>query len=271
MPKSKAEWYPRKKPHLQIEILKFIASRGQSSQKQITNEFQYKPSTISDAFTVLKTRKLIKETRPLEFKSALRREKFYKLSPTGLSVFIDEIPSPHEFWIAIIWYLYLNANLINQQKFDRIYDSYIEAFVGNFPLRSCFFLGTFFDELFEEWAPTMYTPYKEDIKIKGHIYSDTTPTYKVLEYLLLNRKATLENIIVSTQLSERKVRNILDEYSMEPGDESYLIRICTESEYLTNKSISVVKEFLNHLVISPAEARIRELLDTRNMNFHYLV
>ena len=53
MPKLDAKWYKRKKPYLQIGILKSIASSGLASQKEITSQFTYKPSTISDAFNVM--------------------------------------------------------------------------------------------------------------------------------------------------------------------------------------------------------------------------
>lgn len=251
MPKLKSRWYQRKKPLLQINILRFIASSGQASQKQIIHEFQCKPSTISEAFKILKKRKLIWEAKNLELKSAIRREKFYKLSPIGLANFIDEIPSPHEFWAMMIWYCHLNPNHVSHNAFDKIYNLYIEKFVGNFPLRSCFFLGMFFNDLFKEWVPTMYTPHGEDIKIETHIYDDTTPTYKVLEYLLLNRRATIEDIVASTRLPEQEVKNLLNEYSMDTDDESYYIRSYTESKYVSNKSISLVKDLLNHLVIIP--------------------
>lgn len=252
MPNSKERWYQRKRPRLQISILKFVAYNGESSQKQIIHQFKCKPSTISEAFKILKERKLIQQTENLDFKRPIGRERFYKLSPTGLSHCIDEIPSPHEFWIMMMWYCNLNPNHINHNKFGRFYDSYIEKFVGNFPLRSCFFLGTFFNTLFGEWGPTMYTPDKEDIKIETHIYNDTTLTYKVLEYLLLNRSVTIKDIVASTQLPEREVKNILNAYSRPTDDESYYISSFAESNYVTNKSITLVKDLLSHLIVVPA-------------------
>ena len=54
MPKLDTKWYKRKKTtHLQIDILKSIASSGLASQKEITSQFTYKPSTISDAFKIM--------------------------------------------------------------------------------------------------------------------------------------------------------------------------------------------------------------------------
>ena len=109
MPKLDTKWYKRKKPHLQIGILKSIALSGLASQKEITSQFGYKPSTISDAFKIMENAKLIRWANVPGFKKGVRRERFYKLSPKGLSVLIDENPSPQEFWMAMIWYCRLKC------------------------------------------------------------------------------------------------------------------------------------------------------------------
>src|SRR5205085_5373244 len=103
------KWYRRKKPHLQIGILKSIASSGLASQKGITSQFMYKPSTICDAFKVMEDADLIRWTNTPEFKKGIGRERLYKLSTKGLSVLIDENPSPQKFWMAMIWYCRLNT------------------------------------------------------------------------------------------------------------------------------------------------------------------
>ena len=97
MPKLDTKWYKRKKPHLQIGILKSIALSGLASQKEITSQFGYKPSTISDAFKVMEDAKLIRWANVPGLKKGIRRERFYKLSPKGLSVFKREKTIPKKF------------------------------------------------------------------------------------------------------------------------------------------------------------------------------
>ena len=220
MPKSN-EWYKMKKPSLQMKVLKLIASAGRSSQKDAISKFDCKPSTISEAFTGLKKRKLIQETKAPKLDKlenrvrGIRREKFYKLLPDGLRASIDEKPSPEEFWIAIMWYCVLNPHDVDKTKFNRFYNLFIDGFVGNFPLRSCFFLGNFFEDLFQKWyRRSDYRYYHSQSMTPGYIYYETRKAYKVLECLLLNRGIRIEKIIQSTELTEQEIRNVLKDYSI---------------------------------------------------------
>ena len=171
MPKLDTKWYKRKKPHLQIGILKSIASSGLASQKEITSQFGYKPSTISDAFKIMENAKLIRWANVPEFKKGVRRERFYKLSAKGLSVLIDENPSPQEFWMAMIWYCRLNAKAVGKDEFNRYYDRFIQKSVGSFSLHSCFFLGDIFDSLFKKkWSRKLFG-YQYDDQSRAHGYN----------------------------------------------------------------------------------------------------
>jgi DNA-binding MarR family transcriptional regulator len=260
MPKLDTKWYKRKKPHLQIGILKSIASSGLASQKEITSQFGYKPSTISDAFKIMEDVDLIRWANVPEFKKGVRRERFYKLLPKGLSVLIDENPSPQEFWMAMIWYCSLNAKSVGKDEFNRYYDRFIQKSVGSFSLHSCFFHGDIFDSLFKKWSRKLFG-YQYDDQSRTHGYNyynnnnkhpKTTQNYKVLECLLLNRRITIERIASLTQLSEKEIRNILNEYSMTPGSNTYSSYAnLFEGAYQSDKSIGVTLDFLNHLVVIP--------------------
>jgi DNA-binding MarR family transcriptional regulator len=260
MPKLDTRWYKRKKPHLQIGILKSIASSGLASQKEITSQFTYKPSTISDAFKIMEDVDLIRWANVPEFKKGVRRERFYKLLPKGLSVLIDENPSPQEFWMAMIWYCSLNAKAVGKDEFNRYYDRFIQKSVGSFSVHSCFFLGDIFDSLFKKWSKKLFGyQYDDQSRVHGYNYYNknnkhpkTTQNYKVLECLLLNRRTTIQNIASLTQLSEQEIRKIINEYIIMPGSNTYSrYANLFESAYQSDKSIDVTLDFLNHLVIIP--------------------
>ena len=87
------ELYPRKEPHLQMKILKSIALAGRLSQTEASEEFQCKPSTISEAFKIMINRtRLIQITKPPpDVEGQLTRERFYKLSAQGLLTSIKKI------------------------------------------------------------------------------------------------------------------------------------------------------------------------------------
>ena len=261
MPKLDTKWYKRKKPHLQIGILKSIASSGLASQKEIASQFGYKPSTISDAFKIMEDVDLIRWANVPEFKKGVRRERFYKLSAKGLSVLIDENPSPQEFWMAMIWYFRLNTKAVGKDEFNRYYDRFIQKSVGSFSLHSCFFLGDIFDSLFKNWSKKLFG-YQYDDQSRAHGYNyynnnnnklpKTTQDHKVLECLLLNRRITIENIASLTQLPEKEIRKILNEYIITQSSNSYSnYAKLFEGAYQSDKSIDVTLDFLNHLVVIP--------------------
>jgi DNA-binding MarR family transcriptional regulator len=264
MPKLDTKWYKRKKPHLQIGILKSIASSGLASQKECTSQFGYKPSTISDAFKILEDVDLIRWANVPHFKKGVGRERFYKLSPKGMLVVIDENPSPQEFWMAMIWYCSLNAKAVDKAEFNRYYDRFIQKSVGSFSLHSCFFLGDIFDSLFKKkWHRKLFGyQYVDQSRTHGYNYYNnnnnnnkhprTKQDYKVLECLLLNRQITIENIASLTQLPAQEIRKILNEYIVTPGSNTYSnYANLFEGAYQSDKSIGVTLDFLNHLVVIP--------------------
>ena len=178
---------------------------------------------------------------------------------------VHENPSPQEFWMAMIWYCRLNAKAVGKDEFNRYYDRFIQKSVGSFSLHSCFFLGDIFDSLFKKkWSRKLFG-YQYDDESRAHGYNyynnnnnnnnklpKTTQNYKVLECLLLNRQITIENIASLTQLPEKEIRKILNEYIITQSSNSYSnYANLFESAYQSDKSIGVTLDFLNHLVVIP--------------------
>src|SRR5438132_10330154 len=126
MPKSNEKWYPRKEPTLQVSILKHIALNGRLLQHECIVLFGCRPSTISEALNIMKTKRgLIEVDRknpPPDFKSGERQKKLYKLTSKGLIEFINGNPPPYEFWIALMWYCTLNSTTINKGQLNEYYN-----------------------------------------------------------------------------------------------------------------------------------------------------
>jgi DNA-binding MarR family transcriptional regulator len=191
------ELYPRKEPHLQMKILKSIALTGRLSQTEAAEEIGCKPSTISEAFKIMINRtKLIQITEPSpDVDRQSKRERFYKLSAQGLSTFIKKNPSPDEFWAAMIWYGTLNPESADRDEFNRYYNLFIEKFIGEFSLRSCFCLGNLFENLLQRWRKQLEHNSNDYGHLgmfpRGSIYSmqekirKEATTCNVLECLLL--------------------------------------------------------------------------------------
>ncbi|MGC2574208.1 MAG: MarR family winged helix-turn-helix transcriptional regulator, partial [Candidatus Nitrosopolaris sp.] len=251
--------YRGKKPVLQMKILKSVALSGRLSQKKAIAEFRCKPPTISDAFKIMKERNLIEITKHpnnlSELDERLEREKFYKLCAEGLQRFIEENPSPNEFWVAMIWYGFLNSKSVNKDVFNRCYTLFIERFVGMYPLRSCFFLGDFFENLFIKWRKEYFESRNDYIAI--YTYTEADKAYKVLECLLVNRGITVDKIVKPTKLAEQDVRNVIEEHSMTQSIYSQFIddyEIVSRS----NRSVDTTLRLLDHLLIVTIKAKEEE-------------
>jgi len=99
-----------------------------------------------------------------------KRERFYKLSSQGLLTFIKQHPSPYEFLVAMIWYGFLNfKSAFKRDEFNRYYDLYIRGYIGESNLRSCFFLGNLFENLFRGWRKEL--EHKCEIVIPEGLFS----------------------------------------------------------------------------------------------------
>jgi hypothetical protein len=271
MPKDD-ELYPKKVPHLQFKILALIALKGRLSQKGIAAFLQFKASTISEAFNIMINRtKLINPAQPpdinIQLNVSRRPERFYKLSSQGLLTFIRQDPSPYDFWVAMIWYGFLNfRSAVNRDEFNLYYNLFLQRHIGDYTLRSCFFLGNLFENLFQRWCRELehkceldfpddlvsqmqdVFPHSHDCIMQDGIRKKTEKAYKVLERLLLNRGITINKIIELTRLKEKEVGEIIDEYSMTQAiysqyvDEYELVHLSTSFE---NATMSL----LDHLLI----------------------
>jgi len=178
------KWYSRKKPTLQIEILRNIALEGESSKSKLRDDLDAHYPDISDAIESLKKEKIIEQSH-VDFKSK-RPEKYYKLTNRGLEVIIDEFSDPEIFWKAIISYCELSKNPISQAEFDKYYKPFEAMYLGYYKAYDFLFQFNFVDKLFKKWIND-YNEFTYIVPI--------TISQKVLECIALHRSVTLEQII----------------------------------------------------------------------------
>ncbi len=255
MPNLKEKWYPRKEPILQMSILNHIALKGRLVQQEGPVLFGCKPSTISEALNIMRTKRgLIEVDRknPPDFKKGERQKKLYKLTSKGLIEFINGNPSPYEFWIALIWYCTLNSAAINRRQLNEYYYLFIRKFVGDsYSLRSCFFLSDSFDNLFKKWRRTYDSAECNTTGTVGYFkHPETLQAYKVFECLLQNRSITIQKIIELTKLNEQQVIKTLYDYSL-TQNRFYHYTELFEGVYQSDRMIGLTTDYLSHLVIIP--------------------
>jgi hypothetical protein len=225
---------------------------GRLSQKQAADIFRCKPPTISEAFKIMTNKRLIGITTAPDLERKIRQEKFYKLLAQGLSRFIKGDPSVDEFWVAIIWYGTFNSESANKEEFNGYYNDFIHRFIGDNALRSCFFLGNLFENLFVEWRRDYFESRKNIIAV--YTYTEAVKAYKVLECLLLNRGITASRIVKLTKLTEQDVRKVIEDHSMTQSIYSQYIDDY-ETIYRSSRSVDKTLSLLNHLLIVPMRAK----------------
>ena len=157
----------------------------------------------------------------------------------------------------MIWYGTLNPESADRDEFNRYYNLFIEKFIGEFSLRSCFFLGNLFENLLQRWRKQFEHNSNDYGHLgmfpRGSIYSmqekirKEATTCNVLECLLLNRGITIDKIIELTKLEEKEVRKVIEDYSM--TQTRYSQYIDDYNAYGTSEYENITIGFLNHLLI----------------------
>ncbi|MGA9150635.1 MAG: hypothetical protein WBZ36_08655 [Candidatus Nitrosopolaris sp.] len=157
----------------------------------------------------------------------------------------------------MIWYGTLNLESADRDEFNRYYNLFIEKFIGEFSLRSCFFLDNLFENLLQRWRKQFEHNSNDYGHLgmfpRGSIYSmqekirKEATTCNVLECLLLNRGITIDKIIELTKLEEKEVRKVIEDYSM--TQTRYSQYIDDYNAYGTSEYENITIGFLNHLLI----------------------
>ena len=202
MPISKKNWYPRKRPTLQIKILRAIRLEGQLSKRmaEVCTRSDY--SDVSDAIDKLLRRKRIKISSP---GIAGRRDKrYYGLTGKGLEAFVDETTSPEEFWKAIIWYCRLSEKDLSINEFEKYYDYFESKYIGHSGIHNYFFQSLFFNRLINKWFEENCTSNINEVSL----------SQKILECIAMNRAVTLQELVKKIGTSEESIKEVLNRYTM---------------------------------------------------------
>lgn len=189
------KWYKRKKPTLQIRILKIIAREGESSKIKLQESVNAHYPDVSDAVESLKKERIIEQSR-VDFAKGRRPEIYYKLTKRGLEAVINEFSDPEIFWSTIISYCILNKYPLSPKEFDKYYRPFETKYLGYRNAHEFFFQVDFMDELFEKW---------NSIHDDGPI----TIPQKVLECIALHPSITLEQIIKYLEPQETKYEQMI--------------------------------------------------------------
>jgi hypothetical protein len=205
MPISKKNWYPRKRPTLQIRILRAIGLEGQLSKRMAEVRTRSDYSDVSDAIDKLLRRKRIKISSA---GIAGRRDKrYYGLTGKGLEAFVDETTSPEEFWKAIIWYCRISEKELSINEFEKYYDYFESKYLGHSGIHNYFFQSLFFNKLINNWFEENCTSNINEVSL----------SQKILECIAMNRAIPLQELVKKIGASEESIKEVLNRYTMKLG------------------------------------------------------
>ena len=205
MPISKKNWYPRKRPTLQIRILRAIGLEGQLSKRMAEVRTRSDYSDVSDAIDKLLRRKRIKISSA---GIAGRRDKrYYGLTGKGLEAFVDETTSPEEFWKAIIWYCRISEKELSINEFEKYYDYFESKYLGHSGIHNYFFQSLFFNKLINNWFEENCTSNINEVSL----------SQKILECIAMNRAIPLQELAKKIGASEESIKEVLNRYTMKLG------------------------------------------------------
>jgi hypothetical protein len=170
----------------------------------------------------------------------------------------------------MIRYGTLNSKHADRNEFNQYYNLFIQVFIGNYLLRSCFFLGNLFENLFQRWrkefeysesyaSDYIYHMFRHDHEyyMQQRRRKEAEKAYKVLEYLLLYRGITIDKIVELTKLGDEEVTKVIDDYSMTQTRYSQYIDEYG-IVYQSSRSENVTIDFLSHLLISHVRTKKEE-------------
>jgi DNA-binding PadR family transcriptional regulator len=202
MPIFRDKWYSRKKPTLQIKILKSIVLNGQLSKRKASDMLDAYYSDVSDAIKALLERKLIKKSH-IDFKSR-RAEKYYTLTVNGLKALLEEDLTPKEFWSTMMRLCSISKIQISKSEFQKYYHLFEYKYLGHSAIQGYFFQSHFFDKILSKWLEDNSTLNPSIVSL----------SQTVIECIAINRAITLKQLVQKTSASEEDVKKVLDHYTM---------------------------------------------------------
>jgi uncharacterized membrane protein (Fun14 family) len=233
------KWYSGKPPTLQIGILRWIISYGQTSKKRGSYDLDANYSDISNAIEALKKRDFI--TLPYKKKSSRNPEKFYKITRNGLKALlsVDKL-SPQEFWKAAVLLCITSEGNGYQSQFPDYYNRYENDFIG-VSARRHLLPSWFFDDILRLWLEEN----NNELSAKNIRSAPPIPQI-VIECLAFNGSMNLKQLVKKTGAKEEEIVKILNNYLIKPGD---ILDFSLQSQDKTDIRKKIYDDFSSHLLI----------------------
>lgn len=241
-------WYDskRKKPFLQLKILRLIGKSGRLSKsmtEHILNKHKHHHREILESYAALKSKGLVTEMNyenPGVGKTLPRgrRRRYYQITDLGFSVLIDEGIDASEFWMTMINYCHY-AKAVDSHTIDSFYHAFLSH---QLKYKSVLDNGYFtsqlhlFNHMSNNWISNKITANN----------NETGLSQKIIEVLAISPGLTCNDIAHKINVSEHCVDVELNVLAADaPVYESYFL----DQGYDANTILEIKAEILSHNLV----------------------
>ena len=196
-------WYTKKRPKLQIDILSCLILRGKLSKGQAETILKKRHGDIIESFDILEKKNLIIKKDRIVGRG--RSQFKYGITLKGVEALInDNFTSPLNFWKIMYGFCHHYYNMKNDiRQIDRFFDLYYKKYL-HFSNRNYLDLHDIFNNVFKIWL--------EDYP---EISNEISPEQKILEVLAINPPMTKNELKEKTNLDIDNINKILYSHTKE--------------------------------------------------------
>lgn len=241
-------WYDikRKKPFLQLKVLKLIGKSGRLSKgmaEKVLKTDNHHHREILDSYTALEKKCLISK---VNYENAGvgktlprgRKKRYYQITDLGFRVLINEGMDTSEFWITMVNHCY-NAKALDIHTIGSFHHSFLNH---QLKFKSVIENGYFtsqlhiFNQMSNNWISTKITTNNNDASL----------SQKIIEVLAISPGLTCKEIAHKINVSEHCVDMELKALAADaPVYESYFL----DQGYDANTILEIKAEILSHTLV----------------------
>jgi hypothetical protein len=261
-------WYnpKRKKPFLQLKILRLIGKSGRLSKgmtEEVFKKDNHHHREILESFAALEKKSLISKMKyenPGIGKTLRRgrRRRYYQITDLGFSVLIGEGINAMEFWIIMANYCYY-AKTADPNQIDSFYRSFLSY---QLKYKSVIDNGYFisqlhiFDNMSKNWIRDKITTNDNEFSL----------SQKIIELLAISPGLTCNDVAHKINVPHRLVDMELKELAEESRDESFLIG---DDEYYDTSTLrEQMSDLLSHNLVKRTASHGQLKEDTLSLSLY---
>lgn len=189
-------WYSKKRPKLQFDILACLILRGTLTKGETENILKKRHGDVIKSFDILEKKNLIRRGERIVRKGRLQYK--YSITMEGIKALInDNFTNPLNFWKIIYGFCNHYNKEGNAEQIDKYFDLFLQKYLY---YSNCNYL--YLQDIFNNISKLWFEEYPEN---QHGISSEQ----KILEVLAINSPLTIDHLVNKTNLDRDTINNIL--------------------------------------------------------------